>query len=355
MAECALARQTEHTVPGRFVRSSILSGAAEKLRDAGKQPASLARKAGLPAAALTDPDLLVAAADVIDFFEIAAASTAQRNWALELSLGARLGAVIGPLWLLLRSATTVRQMCADFANHFDLYTSAAIMRFESLGRDGVLHWSAATGQARSEVQMAEYALSVTLTEIRAQGPRGWTPPSVRFRHEAPEDLRLHRQVFGPNLRFNSDDNAIELDAQILDAPLAGGAPRIRALVHQVLRHDEDQPSPPVTFQVQALVRALLPYGPCSVGDVSRGMGLSVRTLQARLQASGHSFRAIKDAARADLAEKYLKHSDMTATQVADLLGYADLTSLSRSFRRWHDATIRTERHRRVRTTQGHHD
>lgn len=46
---------------------------------------------------------------------------------------------------------------------------------------------------------------------------------------------------------------------------------------------------------------------------------------------------------------------MTATQVADLLGYADLTSLSRSFRRWHDATIRTERHRRVRTTQGHHD
>ena len=73
------------------------------------------------------------------------------------------------------------------------------------------------------------------------------------------------------------------------------------------------------------------------------MGVSVRSLQERLQAAGHSFRSIKDAVRRDLAGKYLKHSRMSATQVAGLLGYADLTSFSRSFRRWHGRSVRMTR------------
>ncbi len=323
------------------------------IRSAGRQPSAIARKAGVSPAALTDPDLLISGRSVMAFFEIAAKTCDRRNWGLELAGGTRLGAVVGPLWLLLRNAHTVRQMCEDFAKHFDLYSSSAVMSFESMGKGGVLNWSAATGQAQSEVQMSEYALALTLEEIRSHGPRGWTAPAVWFRHEEPQDLRLHRKIFGPNLRFNSDRNAIELDATILERRLIGHEPRIRSLVRQVLRHDEDLPATATTFQVQGIVRALLPYGKCSVNDVSVAMGLSVRTLQERLQKTGHSFRSIKDAARADLADKYMRHSEMSATQIAGLLGYADLTSLSRSFRRWHGDSVRSSR--RVRAERSRID
>jgi AraC-like DNA-binding protein len=47
--------------------------------------------------------------------------------------------------------------------------------------------------------------------------------------------------------------------------------------------------------------------------------------------------------RADLASKYLRHSDLSAVRVAEILGYSDPTSLSRSFRRWHGRSIRQAR------------
>lgn len=330
-------------MPGSLVRSVILSGAAEKIRDAGRQPAAIARAAGVPPMALRDPDLLISGRALMAFFEIAARVCRRRNWGLEMSVGARLAAVVGPLWVLLRNARSVRQMCADLAQNYDLYTSAALMHFEPCAGGAVLDWSAAAGQADSEVQIAEFALGTILNEIRSHGPPGWTPTAVWFRHEAPRDLRLHRRLFGPHLRFNGERNAIQLDDTILDCPLRGGVSRNRTLVRDVLRFEEDLPVTATAPQVEGVVRALLPFAPCGVREVARAMGVSVRSLQERLQAAGHSFRSIKDAVRRDLAGKYLKHSRMSATQVAGLLGYADLTSFSRSFRRWHGRSVRMTR------------
>lgn len=333
-------------MPGTLVRSAILTGAADKIRASGRQPASLARRVGIPTAALKDPDVLVSARAVLRFFELAAESCGNRNWGLELATHARMAAILGPLWILLRNARSVRQMCEDLASQFDLYSSAALMSFESVGGTGLLSWSAAAGQAESEVQMAEFALAAMLKEIRVHGPPDWTPPAVLFRHSAPEDLRLHRRLFGPQLHFDSDRNAIQFDAAMLERPLQGSAPHARGLIRDVLRHDEDGPDPGAPLRVEAVVRALLPFAPCTVRDVGRAMGLSVRSLQEHLQLAGTSFRSIKDAVRSDLAIKYLQHSRMSATQIADLLGYADLTSFSRSFRRWHGCTSRSRRGRR---------
>jgi AraC-like DNA-binding protein len=336
-------------VPGTLVRSIILSGAAEKIRQSGRQPGTIAAAAGIPAAALRDPDLLISGRAVIRFFDIAARTCRRRNWGLEISVGTRLAAVIGPLWVLLRNARTLGEMCEDLARNYDLYSSVAVMGFESSGRGAILSWSAASGQADNEVQIAEFALATILGEIRSQGPPDWTPDAVCFRHEAPRDLRMHRRLFGPRLRFNSERNAIHLDEGILARPLRGGMPGNRSLVRNILRHEEDVPVTTAPLQVEGILRTLLPFAPCSIREVAVAMGLPVRTLQQRLKTSGHSFRSIKDAVRRDLATKYLKHSEMSATQIAALLDYADLSSFSRSYRRWHDRSVRATRHPREKT------
>ena len=328
---------------GPLVGSIILSGAAEKIRQYGRKPGPIARKTGIPMAALSDPDLLVSGRGVMAFFELAATTCRRRTFGLEMSAGAHLAAVIGPLWVLLRNARTVEQMCVDLANHFDLYSSAAVMAYQPTKSGGLLHWSVATGYGESEVQMSEYAVATILGEIRMHGPPGWTPPGVHFRHEAPSDLRLHRRVFGPHLHFNSEHNTIELDAAILRRPHAAAEPHVRSLVQKVLRNDEGLPAAPIELQVEGLVRALLPYGSCSADDVSQALGISTRTLQLHLNQAGQSFRSIKDSVRADLARKYLQHSGLNVTQVASRLGYSDPTSLSRSFRRWHGASVRSQR------------
>ncbi len=117
---------------------------------------------------------------------------------------------------------------------------------------------------------------------------------------------------------------------------------MRSLVQKVLRDDEGSSAAPIELQVEGLIRALLPYGSCSADDVSQALGISTRTLQLHLNQAGQSFRSIKDSVRADLAQKYLKHSGLNVTQVAARLGYGDPTSLSRSFRRWHGTSVRSQ-------------
>lgn len=330
---------------GLLVRSVILSGSAERIRANGKRPNDIARQAGLSPAALSDPDLLVSMRAVMTFFDLAAQACRRRTWGLELGAEVRLAAVIGPLWVLLRQARTVRELCRDLARNYDMYTNAALMSFEPTKRGGLLGWSAATGFTSSEVQIAEYALAVLLNEARSHAPPEWTPEAVHFRHEAPSDLRIHRRVFGPNLRFKSGFNAIEIGNDLLDRPLGAGAPGPRSLTQRMLRLRDDSLRSAMPLQVESLLRALLPYAACGIREVSASLGLPPRTLQARLKEQDSSFRRIKESIRRDLAQQYLGYSGLPTTEIADLLGYADRTSFSRSFRKWHGQSVRAARRR----------
>lgn len=329
---------------GPLIRSAILDGAAELIRTHGARPAQVARRTGLPNAALSDPDLLVHATAVLRFFEEAAAECRFRNWGLTMARGARLAAIIGPLWVLLRNARTVGQLCEELADNFDLYTDAALVSVEPVEGGAFLSWTTTIGQHESELQMAEYALSVFASEVRTHMHRDWMPTAVLFRHARPPGhLTLHRATFGSDLRFNQERNSLLLDNATLDSALRARGPAARALASRVVRLEEERPDKHLARSVEAVVRSLMPYAPCTIGEVSRALDLAPRTLQVRLQQEHTSFTQVRDAVRADLASKYLRYSDLSAAQIAEILGYADATSFSRSFRRWNGQSLRAQR------------
>lgn len=330
-------------MPGTLIPSAILSGAAALIEPLDGRPADIAARAGLPPQALAHPDLMVPAAAVMAFFEQAAEDTRCATFGLRLGERGRLAAVVGPLWVLLRQARTVGQLCEDFARDFDFYTQVATLRFEPQPDGARLVWSVAVGQALREVQTTEFALAMLCTEIRRRSPAAWQPRGALFRHSAPPDLSTHRRVFGPHLHFNQDSDALMLDAATLSRPLAGGSQQARQLMRQMVRLDDARPSLTLAVQVESVVRASLPFGPCGLKDVSQALGLTERTLQEHLQAQGRSFKDIKDAVRADLALKYLRHSELSLAEIAEILGYSELSALSRAFRRWHGRSARALR------------
>lgn len=331
---------------GPLVRSSILTGASELLRAHGARPAPLATRAGLPAAALRDPDLLVPGRAVLHFFEVAAEACQLRTWGLRMAEGARLATMLGPLWILLRNARTVGQLCEELANNFDLYTHAAMVSVERVTPWTLLSWTSTTAQHVSEVQMAEFALSVIAGELRSHLHRHWMPTAVLFRHAKPKgSLALYRAAFGDDLRFNQDRNALLLDAATLETPIQSRSAAARALASRLVLLESGRRKRQVARDVEAVVRSLIPYAPCTVSEVSRALNLAPRTLQLRLAEERTSFTLIHDAVRADLAAKYLRHSALSAAQISEILGYATPTSFSRSFRRWHGQSLRQQRGR----------
>ena len=92
--------------------------------------------------------------------------------------------------------------------------------------------------------------------------------------------------------------------------------------------------------LKALIAELLPDERPTIERVAPRLGMSVRTLQRRLHDWGHSFEAIVDETRRDVAIARLTAGDTSITETAFLLGYSDLSHFTRAFRRWTGTTPR---------------
>lgn len=87
---------------------------------------------------------------------------------------------------------------------------------------------------------------------------------------------------------------------------------------------------------RVMVQARGPLPPA--GKVADELGISERTLRRRLAEEQISFRDITDEVRNQLARTYLGESNLTVSDVSDLLGYHDPSTFRRAFRKWNGVT-----------------
>lgn len=79
-------------------------------------------------------------------------------------------------------------------------------------------------------------------------------------------------------------------------------------------------------------------GTSSIGDVAKRLATSSRTLQRRLAEIGTSHADLLDETRTELARRYLGERSLSIPEVAFLLGYADVPTFHRAFKRWTQRT-----------------
>lgn len=70
--------------------------------------------------------------------------------------------------------------------------------------------------------------------------------------------------------------------------------------------------------------------------VAQKLSLGARTLRRRLNELGTSYQKILDDVRRELAIEYLQTTNLTVQEIAELLGYTEVTNFRRAFMRWVD-------------------
>ncbi len=83
-----------------------------------------------------------------------------------------------------------------------------------------------------------------------------------------------------------------------------------------------------------LVDALLAGGYPLIEDVAQWLDISPRTLQRRLKEAGVSYSDLVDRRRRQAACEFLRYTQDPIRDIAASLGYRDVCSFSRAFRRW---------------------
>ncbi len=324
------------------VNSYLLKGFAQLVAECGGDLRLIGQASGIRHDAFFTHGLAVPVRQVLAGFELAARSSGFRAFGLTLAERSSLD-VVGPLWPLLNSAGTVRQMLDDLATNFHIYSDRGLASLVMVEGGAMLHYDIMAGECESQVQIVEFSLALAYREICRQVGAGSDTAIFLFRHSRPPDLTAHRRVLGPNLSFDQECNAIFLDAALLErrCRLHDGQSResAQSQIGDLLRHRPQG----VARQVELAIRTHPDLAECSIGQIGRALGLSSRTVQRALAEEGTSFRRIFGEVRADLAHKYLAQSTLAVGQIAELLGYSDMSAFSRAFRRWRATTASCER------------
>jgi len=79
---------------------------------------------------------------------------------------------------------------------------------------------------------------------------------------------------------------------------------------------------------------MLPSGTPKDDEIAKALLLSARTFQRKLAEQGTNFTELLGQVRRELAEHYIADPDIPVTEISYLLGFSDVSSFSRAFKRW---------------------
>ncbi|APR78889.1 Transcriptional regulator, AraC family protein [Minicystis rosea] len=181
----------------------------------------------------------------------------------------------------------------------------------------------------------ELALAHALHHLRA-GAGELAPARVWFTHARPAELTALRAFFGAgSIEFGAETCGFAVPRADLDRVMRLADARALSTLAPLVDAALDARPRGASFaeRVAAHVAASLPRG-TDVQEVALALHMSARTLQRRLDQEQTRFSDVLDDTRLAVARRLLGDPQLTLTDVAFRLGFADLATFTRAFKRW---------------------
>jgi AraC-like DNA-binding protein len=165
---------------------------------------------------------------------------------------------------------------------------------------------------------------------------------VMFAADPPENIEKYQQFFNCGLTFNQPENGFRFKVDYLSFPVL----QTEDSLHVFLRNAPFQliampnHGKSVASQIRSLISQDVSKRFPSFEQITEKLNTSGTTLRRRLQREGITYQDIKDNCRRDASMSYLTRPELSITAVAALMGFTDVSSFHRSFKKWTGKTPR---------------
>lgn len=161
------------------------------------------------------------------------------------------------------------------------------------------------------------------------------PLRIDLAQAQPAHHAQYRRYFGCPVRFAAGSNLMVFEAHWMGARLPG----YDRIASQVLRRQLDGLLLPVPgrHQLVETVSNHIRYASVQGADqqaVASMVNVSSRSLRRKLEQQGTSYRYLRDSTRYQAACELLDNTTLSLAVIAEQLGYADVRSFRRAFKRW---------------------
>ncbi|MCF5546124.1 AraC family transcriptional regulator [Pseudomonas salomonii] len=160
--------------------------------------------------------------------------------------------------------------------------------------------------------------------------------AIELRCPSPEFCDDYRVMFSDNLRFGRPRTRMIFSADCLDLPIKRSPEELkRFLAHapaNILVKYRDPTS------LANRIKQDLRHMPANTWPETEGLAanlcISASTLRRRLADEGQTYQGLKDSVRKELAIVWLAEADISFVEIAVRLGFADVSSFYKAFRKW---------------------
>ncbi len=195
------------------------------------------------------------------------------------------------------------------------------------------------GFATSLPQSFELTELAFYTQLARLATRYHIQPTALTLSELPEDMTPYEHFFGCRL-MRAPQVSITFSAADANRPfLTSNATMwsfFKTNLNQRLK-DMDQAAK-ISDRVKAVLIEALPCGESSIALIAKRLAMSKRTLQRKLSEEARTYQSVLQQVRSDLADHYLRYSELPLAEISFLLGFQETNSFFRAYSNWKGIT-----------------
>ncbi|MGY8665779.1 AraC family transcriptional regulator [Bradyrhizobium sp. UFLA05-109] len=331
-----LRRPSPSTLDQRTSAAFWVTGVANALSAEQLDVPQLFRDADLDIAMLGDPDARFATEQVSLLWELALARSGPAVGLVGASHArpGHFGVVAYPLM----SAPDLLGVLHRIVRYIAIVSDAAMVSLHKQGDSYRLALDLNPGSRPVPHQRFAFDLLQFLSFCRWVTNADLKPVGVELSHPG-DSSDAFKAAFGCLPRFGARENALLFSCANVTQPLPTAHRRLSAVHDRIAtEHLQRVSGSRFTPRVRAEIVRWLHDGTPTRAAMARALAISERTLYRRLSDEGTSFQNLVEETRRELAEDYLARRDLSAAEVAYLLGFKDQGSFFRAAQRWFSMT-----------------
>ncbi|MGQ0455437.1 MAG: AraC family transcriptional regulator ligand-binding domain-containing protein [Hyphomicrobium sp.] len=323
-----------------LINESLTASLGEFLVAAGAKDVNVAKT---ERGRITDThgEAMIPANEVVSLFEDLSAQMKNPAFGLAYAQAFPLGGT-GAFGFILTQAKDMRTAVKAATRYVRLVMPNVDARYEAIEGGGQFTWRYPLSAASPHVQFNSFVAALVILRLRAGLNPEWNPLSVQLAHREPGNLAAYRKMFGHGVAFEQPVNRFKFRDVNLDRPNPGANPRLFEVVKQlgdILLASRTKSADFRALVANEIVDQLGVTSP-TLEAVALQLGMGQRSVQRRLAGEGTTFETVVGETRKSVAERMLRDTNLSLTDIAFMLGFSELSAFIRASNRWFGMTPR---------------